>query len=362
MKWVICIAVLITLILSGCAAPVPPSSSGTIPNKSRISGQFGEFSYGEYAKWPDYLPDDIPPIPADINTVIAGQDRIRIFFDGLPENEFNAYLQLLQKNGFSLQFIVYEEPYMSEGEAEAKLKQGNYDSVRITKGDYNMRIEYGNGQGTFDIDSWGQPEGTVIDSGPKWPQELAGILGAPDNCTIQSVRPGQDGGTVIMCESTNTSLFQDYMADLSSQGFELGKQSKSQNDDIIEATYIKGSMGVVLYNYRPGMIGITVRTGMDAGEFFGESINGGWPKGLPASLPEFPGAVVQSAIPLGDKTLQIMIKLNNAADIQAYRNLLLQSGFSSRDSDKNAFTNADCMVTIKEYMQADFFSLTVKVY
>lgn len=362
MKWVICITAVIALILSGCAASVPPSSPGTVPDKSQISGQFGEFSHGEYAEWPDYLPDDIPPIPANINTVIAGQDRIRIFFDGLPEKEFNAYLQLLQQKGFSFQFIVYEEPYMPEGEAEEKLKRGDYDSVRITKGEYNMRIEYGNGQGTFDIDSWGQPEGTVIDFGPKWPEELAGILSAPDNCTLQSVSPGRDGGTAIMCESENTLLLQNYMTKLSSQGFELVKQSESQNNDIIEATYIKGSIGVVLYNYRPGTMGITVLTGMDAEEFFGESINGGWPKGLPASLPEFPGAEVRSAIPLGDKTLQIMIKLNNAVDIQAYRNLLLQSGFSSQDSDKNAFSNADCMVTIKEYMQADFFSLTVKVY
>ena len=91
---------------------------------------------------------------------MADEYNIRIFFTDLPEKEFEEYLILLKTQGFSLQFIVYEQAGMSDGKAEEMLRQGKFDAVRITKGEYSMNIEYGNGQGSFDFDPKGLPEGT----------------------------------------------------------------------------------------------------------------------------------------------------------------------------------------------------------
>ncbi|MFZ5975788.1 MAG: hypothetical protein ACOYU3_10390 [Bacillota bacterium] len=175
MRAILALTLMLVFILSGCSGPpVPsptqPSQSSGQPSppqlsqsadQSGFSRETGDFPLGDNAKWPEYIPDDIPPIPGDITMVMADKYQIRIFFNNLPKNEFEAYLHLLEQNGFSLQFVVYEQAGMPAGNVEELIRQGKYDAVRITKGSYNMSIEYGGNEGTYDMDPKGFPEGTM---------------------------------------------------------------------------------------------------------------------------------------------------------------------------------------------------------
>lgn len=360
----IALMVVVILVFTGCGSPdIPLAFSEASSEKSfesQMAGQIGGFSYGDNVAWPDYLPEDIPPLSANITTVFADQYTIRIFFSDMPENEFETYLLLLEKRGFSLQYIVYELEGMPTEKAEERLEQGKYDAVRITKGSYSMNIEYGNGQGTFDIDVEGLPEGTVI-GGPKWPESLEGILEAPEDCILESVIPTEDAEIQITCKSENALLLQDYMAKLSLQGFVEGQRSKNQNNEIIETSFTKGNVLIELTNYRPGEMGISIQTDAVIEEVFGKSVNGGWPQGLPASLPVFADRQIQTSFVLNDKTVKIMIQQKDETDIQTYQDLLIQNGFVAQDPDKMIFLGAYCRVTIETYMNADFFSILVEI-
>lgn len=365
MKYIAPLSIIALLFLSGCNSPATqpssPISAAEQTSESQMPGQFGGFSFGDDASWPDYLPEDIPPIPASITMVMEDANQIRIFFSDLPEDEFKSYLLSLQQQGFSLEYIVYEQAGMPEGKADEMIDQGKFDAVRITKGTYSMNIEYGDGQGTLDIDPSGLPEGTVIGSGPKWPEELAGIIDQPEGCSIQSVASGNNGETIITCESENTSMLRNYMAEISAQGFAEYDRSEDQNGELIKVSYIRGSVKIDLKNYQPGLMGITVYTNAEAEEVFGKSVDGGWPQGLPSSLPVFPGGQVISSLKTSDATVKIIISLEDTTDIQAYRDTLIENGFTVQGSDNSVFVNADCMVTIEEYINSDFFSITVEI-
>jgi hypothetical protein len=302
------------------------------------------------------MPEDIPPIPANITSVMHTQTYIRIFFNELPQNEFDAYLELLESKGYSLKFIAYQKPYETKEEALA----GGYDAVRAANGTYSVDIEYGNGEDTFDIDTQYLPEGTIdtSDTSPDWPDEFAGIIDPHEGCTIQAVLPGTKGSTKITCESESPSMLQDYMAELVSQGFEEEKRSTDQNGEIIDVSFFKDGVSIALRSYQPGMMGITVKIGAEPQETFGQNVSQEWPEELPASLPPYDGEI-QSAFAFGDGMVKIMAGISDENDAGTYRSLLLSSGFT--DEGGGVFSNADCTVTITEYMQASFFSIDVEI-
>lgn len=256
--------IILTLVLStvfflaGCGQA--PALYGPTGANDVGSGDIGGFSYGADADWPDYIPDDIPPVPGDITTVMTGDDRVRIFFENVSQNEMDAYLYALSQNGFSLEYVIYTQEGFPDNSEERRQK-GEYDAVRITKGTYNMTIEYGGNEGTYDIDTSGFETVSQGNTGPDWPQELKGVLDPPEACTIQAVMPAGDGATFVQCASENTALLSEYAAKLQTQGFAIEKESKDQNGDIIEITLKKDTVTVSIRNYGMGRIGITVWTG-----------------------------------------------------------------------------------------------------
>ncbi len=354
----------IALILCGCSPavtqqPTPPSDSGS---QGGFSMQGGQISIGEGTSWPDYIPDDIPPIPAAITQIMADDYTIRIFFENMPEEEFEGYLSLLYQNGFSLDFIVYEQPGVSQDDIERYIREGKYDAVKITKGGYNMSIEYGAGMGTYDIDPKGFPEGTVIKTKVEWPAELIGILDPPADSEPVSLL--SSGSRIeITCESDNENLFSDYCAQMEAQGYTKGRTVTDQNYNVVSVDYTKGDILVTLLNSKPGNIGIQYKPGGNMGTapqlsgiptppaMAGEV----WPEWLPESLPEFKDAVINRSMKAGEKT---MIQITcSAARLDDYRKLLLESGFAAHGGDK--YTNADCTVVIDAYEGSDVMMMTV---
>lgn len=247
---------------------------------------------GEGTGWPDYIPDDIPPIPADITQVMADDYTVRIFFENMPRDAFEDYLSLLHQDGFSLEFIVYEQPGVPQQDIGRYIREGKYDAVRISKGSYNMYIEYGADMGTYDIDPKGFPEGTVIKTKVEWPAKLNGILDQPAGSEVVSLLALGER-LEISCESDNENLFSDYCAQLEAQGFTKGRVSTGQNYNVIDTAYTKGDLLVTLLNLKPGLIGIQYKPGENTGGGVPQ-LPGGiptqpeFPGGMPA-LPEFPG-------------------------------------------------------------------------
>jgi hypothetical protein len=132
----------ISMIQSALPAPDP----GAFDRSNSI------FPIAEKA-WPDYLPEDIPPIPANIVWLWADPDIVRIQFEGLSLQGLFGYLNLLKENGFDLEYVFYKNPgeILSEDELKELVKQGKFDAVRIKKGKYNFYIEYGMNGGTYDL-------------------------------------------------------------------------------------------------------------------------------------------------------------------------------------------------------------------
>ncbi len=309
------------------------------------------FSYGA-SGWPDYIPDDIPPIPADITDVMADQNTIRIFFNNMPEDEFENYLALLYQKGFSLEFVVYEQPGTPQEDIERYIREGKYDAVRITKGSYKMFIEYGADMGTYDIDPKGFPEGTEIKNKVEWPAQLSGILSQPANSKVTSVMTIGER-LEISCESENADLFADYCAQLKTEGFTEGRTMTDQNYNIISTNFTKGDLLVMLLNLGPGTVGIQYKPGENTGA---PEIPGiptppampdqGWPENLPDSLPEFTGGKVNTSMSLGEDTVEIVIECTAAA-LDDYRQLLLSSGFTAQGGD--VYSGSACTVEIETY-------------
>jgi len=300
-------------LLCGCSPAAPqqpmPPSEVTQPGGFSMQGEY--FSYGADS-WQDYIPDDIPPIPADITNIMADENTIRIFFNNMPKDAYENYLALLYQNGFSFEFVVYEQPGVPQEDIERYIREGKYDAVRITKGNYKMYIEYGADMGTYDIDPKGFPEGTEIKNKVEWPAQLSGIMNQPANSRVTSVTTIGER-LEISCESENTNLFTDYCAQLKAEGFTEGRTVTDQDYNIISTDYTKGDLLVTLLNSRLGMVGIQYKPGENTGT---PQIPGiptppalpseNWPETLPKTLPEFTRKILMS-MNLNETTTAVQI-------------------------------------------------------
>jgi len=123
--------------------PAPDPDAFTRSNSPIVRGQ----------TWPDYLPKDIPPIPANIVWIWGDPDIVRIQFKDLSLQGLLNYLKLMKDNGFSLEYIIYVQPgeILSEDDQKKLVKQGKFDAVRMKKDKYNFYIEYGANEGTYDL-------------------------------------------------------------------------------------------------------------------------------------------------------------------------------------------------------------------
>ena len=128
------------------AAPAPP---------------VGEYNYpgnipGMLTEWPKDIPDDIPEFEAQIDLVMDGDTRARIFYKNVSKKQLEKYLQTLEDAGFSLEYKVYIAEGHPDNSAE-RIEKGEYDAVYITKGDYELRIEWGKDTTVLDIYKRGFP-------------------------------------------------------------------------------------------------------------------------------------------------------------------------------------------------------------
>ena len=226
--------------------------------------------------------------------------------------------------------------YTEEGQpdhSEEKLKKGDYDAVNITRGNYRMRIEYGAGDVTYDI------EGVTIGSLVGWPEELLGRLSQPEECEISTVFPMQDGSISIECKSTTTNnSLEQYVEQLKGMGYAVVHENFNQNHEWIDVSLSDGDTTVKARTYGSDILGLQVwLTGSDQleGVVLPEDKNDKWSESVPANVPAFTEGELISA--LGSNPTLFIYEVTDEGALERYMQQLVSAGFE----ETNRFDNME---------------------
>ena len=202
--------------------PLPPPDMGE--GAQEFSGDFGDSQFGADAKWPDYIPAEIPVLPGKIETVmVAPGSHIRLFYSKVSEKDIERYLATLEKEGFNLEYRIYiQEGFLDN--SEEKRKRGEYDAVDITKGVFHMNLSHGAGPATYDIYTTGFQNAVEEAVAVAWPANLDGLLPQPDRCELVTITPNGQDGYHVTCKPEDDTVYQDYRTLLDSHGFQVFSQ------------------------------------------------------------------------------------------------------------------------------------------
>ena len=338
MKRMICVATLAVVggLLCGCGQKTPIIPEGdAMP--APVLEQFitqeapeehampdiagGWFRTEGEAEWPEEIPKDIPPLEGEIDTVMADGGGVRLFYHGVSEQEVEAYLALLESQGFALEYLVYVQEGFPDN-SEERLKQGEYDAVNIARGDTRMRIEYGAGDVTYDI------SGVTVDTREKWPEELVGRLPQPAGSEISMIIPMQDGSFSIECRTNAADALEQYVAQLEKAGYAVVHESFNQNHEWIDVFLSDGNTTVKARGYTPELLGLQVwLSGSEQleGVVFPEDKNKKWAESIPDNVPVFGEGVLNSA--LGTDPITFFYEISDPAALERYTEQLVEAGF-----------------------------------
>lgn len=241
--------------------PSTPVDENAAPQGQPTAGS-GGLNFGAADKWPDYIPADIPVLEGNIRKVMEAPGiKVRIFYEGLTQKQFDQYLKLLKQEGFNLQYIVYIEEGFPDN-SEERLKRGEYDAVDITRGNYHLRVEYGEDNTTLDIYTQGfegapdQPTATVTVY--EWPADIVGVVPQPEGCDIFSIVNLNGGGYQIMCNIKVQGIDLVYIQQLQGLGFTEGDKLLDENGQIVTITLVKGNTSVTVMLH-PEILTLQVR-------------------------------------------------------------------------------------------------------
>ncbi len=231
---------LVLAALTGCGADAAePASEGT-PLASGVPSVS--------TSWPATIPSAIPPLEGTISTVMDDSGaRARIFYSQLTLEQIERYLDLLDDEGFHVQFIVYES--RSGGEVDDAETLADCDAIDMTKDEYHMRLEFGGGTGVLDVDlptgagattaapdapvtpAFAAPADATEPLAPvvEWPAEIAADVPPVPGGTISSVASVNPGGYHIVCEATGDDVVSAYVQMLCERGF--NQRQRVDNED-----------------------------------------------------------------------------------------------------------------------------------
>lgn len=256
-KWQIALSaflILITILACGSpgnirVTPITPVVE-TAPPQGQPTAGSGGFNFGEAAKWPDYIPDDIPVLEGKIRLVMeAPGSHVRIFYEEFSRDQLDQYLRLLEQKGFQLEYIVYVQEGFPDN-SEERLKRGDFDAIDITRGNYHMRMEYGEDTTTLDIYTQGFKEAPNLPTATvavfEWPADIVGVVPQPDQCGIFSIVNLNGGGYQIMCNMEVQGIDLVYIQKLQSLGFTEQDKLLDENGQIVTITLVKGNTSVTV--------------------------------------------------------------------------------------------------------------------
>lgn len=206
------------------------------------------------AQWPDYIPDDIPPLEGSIRTVMTGSPHIRIFYESVTEKQIKRYLDKLEQMGFQLEYMVYVQEGFPDN-SEEKLARGEFDAVDITKDAYHMHLEAGGGTAVYDIYTTGfsapAPTAWPTHSPPtavplQWPADTS--VPPPDSCQLTSVLNINANQYTISCQFATEDPAASYIGQLQAAGFTEQERFEDLNGNLIRIMLVKDGTAVSLMN------------------------------------------------------------------------------------------------------------------
>ena len=291
-----------------------------------FSSSSGGFGFGEDAQWPDYIPGDIPVLEGEIDTVMEGGSHIRLFYRSVSENQVIEYLNLLENEGFDLEYIVYVQEGFPD-RSEEKKKKGEYDAVKITKGEYHLNITY-SADPVLDVYTSGFQEEASTATALQWPPDLPASVPQPALCVLQTINPMNTGDIEevhITCKKEGDNVEQEYIQLLLSSGFEE-KNGTQIHNRVIETTVFENDEAIVIpsIGFSPTFFTIQVIIKTEP-----EPLQ--WPEELKGVVPTPGRGGIDSILPLSDGDYLITFKLEDEEVFPEYLQTLEAAGFVERN-------------------------------
>lgn len=331
------VSLVMVLTLSACESPraaqeIEPSARGSslgqeeTAERENAAGTIGSGSMptGWSTIWPDYVPDEIPPLDGDIRNVMEGQSHIRIFYSSLSQEDFEEYLRSLEDNGFRLEYVVYyDERYPDDQRTQERIEQGDFDTVEITRGEYHLSITHGGGDTVLDIYTSGWEDAYPLTPVREWPADLTDVP-VPERCRIEAVYTQDSGGYQIVCRPDDAEAVAIYYQTLQASGYlptDLPRVARAPVDGDYRDVLARDDTEITL-EYSPSVS--TMRLTVWRIQSSGLS---DWPAELEGIIPQPAGSVVDMVQEWGE--LEYMISCRGRSDglLAEYTEQLIAAGF-----------------------------------
>jgi hypothetical protein len=224
--------------------------------------------------WPSAMPADIPYFPGHLDTFMPQRRQsgdsygVRMFFTGVTQAQFQAYLDELKTAGYTLQPKVYYQEPDTEEHAKERAARGDYDAWVATKPPRVLTLTVpgpNGGEITFDVDGLTKAESDALPglsdylSGHMpsptpmpsvgWPIEWAGTVPAPEGCYLgaNGIVTSSPKNLYIACgypdadPQHHQAVLNAYQAKLLAAGF-----AQTEGSSTTMIVYEKGPITVVL--------------------------------------------------------------------------------------------------------------------
>lgn len=335
----------VVLILSACAAPAasPAASSPIQPAQATLTDllppgdalpaatpQYSLEDLENWAKtgaaavWPAYIPAEIPQPEGVIRKTMEGDLSLRIFYASMSPAAFEQWLSLLEQQGFSLEYVVYIQEGFPDT-SEERIKQGDFDAVKITKGDYQLEITYGSTDPVLDIavsgfEFPGYSNTAPTPSGPVWPVEYALDIPQPARCPLLSIEVVPAHDYRILCQPADAQVLTDYQAALQSAGYLPNTVLPAANGSLDGSIYAWGSREISFEQPSPELLIITIADTT--------ARKSAWPDAFTGSVPAPANCPIQNVLPTGPGSYLISCAGANEQVVADYLTLLQSVGFT----------------------------------
>jgi hypothetical protein len=310
---------------------VPATGAANAPEAPSVSGSDDWILTGDQARWPDYIPDEIPPLDGAIRQIMQGSTSLRVFYSDLSQQQIDAWLALLRQRGFEVQYVVYVQEGFPDDSAE-RIAAGDFDAVNISKDRYHLDISYGGGATTLDMQTSGFEDAYPFTPDRDWPADLAGVIPPPTRSRIEAVYAQSDGGYQVVATPSDGTAVADYVQTLLAAGFApLSAPAKGSAPVAGDYLDVYGRDDIELtIDHSPSIstMRLTVwrvdRANLPT-----------WPADLDGLVPQPDGSSVKMLVPLGGHNWIISCAGPGAQLLAAYADQLSAAGFTVTDRSES---------------------------
>jgi len=306
--------------------PLPSSPSQDLPT---AEGEYSTSDLSNWTKsgaaavWPAYIPADIPQPEGLIRKTMEGDISMRIFYGSMTPAAFDQWINLLEEQGFSLEYVVYVEEGFPDN-SEERIRKGDFDAVKISKGDYQLEITYGSESPVLDIaisgfEFPGYSNTEPTPSGPVWPAEYALVIPQPARCTLIAVEPVPPHDYRILCQPADAQVLADYQNSLQAAGYSPNTVIPASDGSLDGSIYAWGSREISFEQPSTDLLIITIAdTSASSSQ---------WPAPLAGVVPAPVNCPIENVLAISESNYLISCNAINEKGVTDYIALLAAQGF-----------------------------------